>query len=349
MMRDASFEHDRWPTARRSNDRWRGFTLIELLVVIGIVAILIALLLPAVQTVREAVRRAQCQNNLKQLGLAFHNYIDSHRELPPGTICGPAGCRAPGDNDCRGCGGSGRWADDSGWFPLLFPYIEQTNLHAEIDFDVALVAPAPYSIPDPGELYYGNWLARTTPIPLFGCPSDGLKQNEWNTPWARHLANYAGNFGSTDFGQTRTLDGAKFEGAPFGIQRGDRPTDISDGLSNTLLMAEVIAPVGQEWTGYYADISIAAGGGFMTHFAPNASECERLTRICFTDGSNGIPCCQLIGNSYLEVEDMVMTSRSHHPGGVQVLLADGSARLVSDAIALPVWRGWLLKGTRADR
>lgn len=323
---------------RDDGDTTAGFTLIELIVVVGIIAILMALLLPAVQFVRESARRAQCQNNLKQLGLAFHNYVDAHRRLPLGTVCGPEGCRSAGDNKCRGCGGSGRWADDNGWFPLLLPYIEQAHLHAQIDFDVALVAPAPYSIPSSADPYYGNWLARTTPIPLFGCPSDGLKRNEWETPWARHLANYVVNFGSTDFGQRKSLDGARFEGAPFGVRRGDRLAEIIDGTSNTLLMAEVIAPVGQEWTGYYADITIAAGGAFMTHYGPNTSECERLTRICFADGSNGIPCCRLIGSSYIEVEDMVMSSRSHHSGGVNVLMADGSCRFVSESIALPLWR-----------
>jgi hypothetical protein len=105
-----------------------------------------------------------------------------------------------------------------------------------------------------------------------------------------------------------------------------------------MLMSEVLATEGFEWQGYYSDISLAGGGAFMAYFKPNAYECEQLTRVCFADGNNGIPCCDLIGDSYLQVEKMIMTSRSHHSGGVSTLLADGSARFMSNAVDLFVWR-----------
>ena len=117
---------------RRAVHRNRGFTLIELLVVIAIIAVLIALLLPAVQQAREAARRSQCKNNLKQVGLALHNYHDSQRVFPPGQFDG-LGCYISGG----GCivpatGGGG--VNDICWMQMILPYIDQANLYNKLNF-----------------------------------------------------------------------------------------------------------------------------------------------------------------------------------------------------------------------
>lgn len=322
-----------------------GLTIVELLVVLAVIGLLMALLLPAVQRSVAAARKMSCTSNLRQLGLAFHSYHETHRILPPGTICQPGFCIAPGNDACRGCDGLGRWADDNSWYPLLLPYVEQSALWEQIDFDMALAAPASMRIPQPGEAAFGNYLARTTQLPLFGCPEDGLQKNEFDTAWARIRMNYAVNFGSTNYGQQRNFQNVRFQGAPFGIGRGVRFRDIQDGASSTLMMMEVIATHGDDWNGYTSDITLAGGAGVQAHYGPNPDACEQLARTCFDrQAANGIPCCEVIGFGADDIIHQVMSARSHHTGGVNVLLADGSVRLAADTIDLSVWHH--LAGTR---
>src|SRR5688572_22487810 len=130
-----------------SAPRRKGFTLIELLVVIAIIAVLIALLVPAVQKVRAAAARTQCRNNLKQIGTAFHNYHATHNRFPPGFSARAASIDGPG----LGAG----W----GWAAHLLPYVEQEGLHRKIDFTKDITHAA-------------NAQARITSLPVFLCPSD---------------------------------------------------------------------------------------------------------------------------------------------------------------------------------
>jgi prepilin-type N-terminal cleavage/methylation domain-containing protein len=198
----------------------RGFTLIELLVVIAIIAILIALLLPAVQQAREAARRAQCKNNLKQIGLALHNYHDNFNTLPPGWIGVTAG--AP---DIYGING---WA----WGSKILPQLDQSPLYGQLNFNVKMEDPA-------------NLTQRKLVLPAFRCPSDTgpdvwtIQDEDGNNLAELATANYVGVFGVSDIDDCVDvpLIPCNGEGALFQNSRV-RFSDVTDGLSGTFLVGE---------------------------------------------------------------------------------------------------------------
>jgi prepilin-type N-terminal cleavage/methylation domain-containing protein len=198
-----------------------AFTLIELLVVIAIIGVLIALLLPAVQKVREASARTECQNNLKQLALGMNGYHDANQSLPPGMSPGTVNF---GDQYC--CWGT--------WMVVILPHIEQSN---------AFALYTNYGGTDPLPRYAAapNTLVTTQRFKTMTCPSDFP-----NAPLANITShNYGVNYGNTTLYQNPTGVTAagvtvNFGGAPFGINVGYPLTNIRDGTSNTLMFAEVI-------------------------------------------------------------------------------------------------------------
>jgi prepilin-type N-terminal cleavage/methylation domain-containing protein len=296
-----------------------AFTLIELLVVIAIIAVLIGLLLPAVQKVREAANRAKCTNNLKQLALAMHSYHDSRNTLPPGSR------RKVNDPNYVG---PGEWYDDHGWYSQMGPFIEQDNWFHLINFELSFSDEA-------------NDTARRFEMQVFACPDDGLKHNEWPSHnWARIRGNYVVNFGNTNYGQT-TKAGVLFGGAPFGIYKSSRFADIPDGLSNTLMMAEVITvgDTGINWGGPLSDFSTSLGGQtFEAWLTPNSLVFDDVARVCPPQSAlNGIPGCNLIGDNNTTPEQS-LCARSKHPDGVNASLCDGSVHFFSNSIDLAVWR-----------
>jgi prepilin-type N-terminal cleavage/methylation domain-containing protein/prepilin-type processing-associated H-X9-DG protein len=224
-----------------------GFTLIELLVVITIISILIALLLPAVQAAREAARRAQCSNNLKQIGIALHLYHDTHKRLPSGW----RGYTPSGQPDPLGEPG---W----GWAACILPYLELENLGDKlIHFDQPLTAAV-------------NEPARSLPLVVYRCPSDiGEKTftfvpDEGNVTVTPVLAtaNYVGVFGVEDVhkcgsvpaGQQCKSDGTFFHNSAVTF------TDIGDGLSNTFIVGERTSMLGYStWAGAPAGDECAPG------------------------------------------------------------------------------------------
>ena len=210
----------------------RGFTLVELLVVIAIIGILVGLLLPAVQAAREAARRMQCSNNLKQIGLAMHNYESAHRVFPPGCIYVWPLAPAP---DLNVAIQQGNWS----WGAFILPYVEQTSLYNTIGVSSLSMA-ASMDVP-------ANLAAMKIPIPTFRCPSDigpdlntgRLFSSASNAQTNQAIAS-ASYIGVNSSGELRRAKGFA-SGAANGMFAMNQPTSIasvSDGTSNTLMVGE---------------------------------------------------------------------------------------------------------------
>ena len=313
----------------------RAFTLVELLVVIAIIGILIALLLPAVQAAREAARRSRCTNNLKQLGLALHNYHDVYKAFvyrAGGTV---------GDNvDRRGS----NWYQRSG-FPSLLPFVEQGAMWDQIKAGDANTAPEG---PE-GSYRWGPW---DNAPDVARCPSD-TRLPALSTE-TRGLHNYAFSVGDQVGGlySDQTVRGI------FGYREGTRMADITDGTSNTVMMSERLKASYSERAAGLREIEHVLGS------AVNISGLSSAPGTCLTmsDGkyfNQGIdiwgffgqrwhcgaavsvgfntvlppnaPTCAELGR-WWGVPALVAPPASRHPGGANVVLADGSVRFISETI-----------------
>jgi prepilin-type N-terminal cleavage/methylation domain-containing protein/prepilin-type processing-associated H-X9-DG protein len=317
----------------------KGFTLIELLVVIAIIAILIGLLVPAVQKVRAAAARVQCQNNLKQIGLALHNYEGANGRFPPNGVY-PANATAP---------------DSYSALARILPYVEQANLYQLVDLN----APA------------NTQNAVTSQrIPIYLCPSevnDRAKPPTGSQTITRYPLNYAANVGSWRVWDPTTGQGG--DGAIPLTNRpdgGPRPADFTDGLSNTVGFAEVKA-YGAYLLGGTPTAAppstpaelLALGGTLRTDSAHTGwTEGQTFhngvtfaltpnTVVPFASGGVTYDVDYVSsrdGSSATKPSFDAMTARSYHTGLVNVLLMDGSVRSVSNGVSLATWRAL---GTRA--
>jgi len=296
---------------------------VELLVVIAIIGILIALLLPAVQAAREAARRSQCTNNLKQLGLAMHNYHDVYK-------CFPIGYQSYYE-----------WANCL--FSVL-PYVEQKPLCDAIGAMLA-VTTRPWS---------GGWPAGVAnkSVPGYLCPSDGMGGTVC-TSWVTYLfkSNYLGIYPGVNEQSTFDEVGnvSTFNSQQRGTFRIDRPitfADFRDGASNTMAMAEHLTGIDQTdscgWPWTYR----AGRQQLHVQQTPNSTVSDQsINLVSFCETKNNIPslnlpCVAISGNTNFA------SARSRHPGGVNVVLGDASTHFVSDTINLSTWQslGWIADG-----
>lgn len=325
-----------------------GFTLVELLVVIAIIGILVALLLPAVQSAREAARRAQCQSNMKQLGLALLNYESTYGRLPEGA--GGWGNRANGNIQAGSTNGKPRVP----FIVPILPMLEEGNLLTGYDDKKSW-----------SEQSNDVLQAIEQPIKVFQCPSDQPVVMTNGTPNTRGVfildpkGNYGINWGSWNWGDQedeRIFDpatrptGAGEDGphAPFWVQYGARLSQITDGTSHTLAMMEILqAPTGPQGThtnqreiDRRARIWNEAPGcvNVTTRETPNSGASD--IGLCVDQPEIGLPCTF---NS--SVNNYFLVARSQHPGGVQAVMCDGSVHFVPDDIDL---RTWQLLSLQAD-
>ena len=356
-----------------------GFTLIELLVVIAIIGVLIALLLPAVQSAREAARRAQCTNNLKQVGLALANYESAFGAYPPGRL-------HPDRTDSAGLpvtsqytsysSTPGNWTGNVSVHRHILNYMEQANAYNAMNFSV----PSSNRLTVGGVVSNPNFTAYSVAFNTFICPSDA------NTGRVVGENNYRYNFGGslTHQGASNWSNNAD-RGAPgngaFTYGPSIAVSGFKDGLSNTATFSERIKGSGLDLrispptkadmvtstsrqTGSISiterDLQFQTCAGYVPVPDPSGFHFNSMGR--FLDGSdyvNGWPTAAYSGSMYNHVappnwrgqdcgmasaiadvpgEHAIVSARSDHPGGVNVLLGDGSVRFVKDSVNLEAWR-----------
>ncbi len=298
--------------------RSSGFTLIELLVVIAIIAILIGLLLPAVQKVREVGARLECQNNMKQICLAFHSYHDAEHHFPHGTYnyMDSTGSTPPPYNNRQ---------DRRCWYHDLLPYVDQAPLYEDFEAHMSTGASA-LAFPKLDAV-----------VRTYICPMDPLQpklETFWGgigTPTQGSHGNYVGCAGNDYFNPGGVQNSAKLNGILFAVSRV-KFTQITDGTSNTALLGEIILTRDDEAHDIRGRYHNPAHGGvlFSTRITPNTLVPDQFN-WCNPQGNLLAPCIWTGTN-------MFVSTRSYHQGGVNLGLVDGSIRFVANEVDPTVFR-----------
>ncbi len=306
-------------SCHRFRRRAFGFTLVELLVVIAIIGILVALLLPAIQAAREAARRSQCSNNLKQLGLGLHNYHDTHGWFPPGVIANTLnlGTTPPGAMS---------------WMPLLLPFMEQAPLHEQL---------LPYMVTRSSSGFPSHLM--NSVVPGLMCPSDPAAPKTGEIHGAGtppdgvppdYNDGFSGNYLLCHGSQQVTAANATGMNGMFYYRSRIRMASVVDGTANTVMGAEIITvpeitTAHRDWRGrYYRADHLSSI--FSTNQPPNTTLSD-YCRTCQAPAVKEAPC-------YTSTDPQYLFARSFHPGGVQAVLADASVRFVSNSIDTAVWQ-----------
>jgi prepilin-type N-terminal cleavage/methylation domain-containing protein len=303
----------------------RGFTLIELLVVIAIIAVLIALLLPAVQQAREAARRTQCKSNLKQIGLALHNYHDIHQVFPPAYLVQPNADPVMGTPNADGDNGPG-WT----MLTALLPQIEQAPLYNAFNINLP-------------SWHANNANPALTRIPVYRCPSDTSSSGIYkvvdncgaspNTLATFSISNFVANAGQVEVWSDPGDLSSKANG-PFYRNSRTRIADVIDGTSNTVFLGEQTTyhTIGATWVGIVPNSQTCP----TPRFAYAGSD-EAAPQINVHSGPGGpfeTPPVIHPPNSNLGLVDEMY---SLHTDGCHVLLGDGSVRFASKSMDAKVW------------
>jgi len=356
-----------------------GFTLVELLVVIAIIGTLVGLLLPAVQSARESGRRAQCANNLRQIGLALNAHAETYGTYPPGaTLCSdPANswCSSGSDHPCIQCQGPN-------WNHFIFNELGMTALYDEI---VAFAEQRPNEVDDLEEGFFLDHKgASTKNIAAYLCPSHerrdpskDLTDSSWDVegPYCMSRGNYAACWGAGTYinpnranpdaspgpspldglfgvtfipGWNTTYDASvlgpnKYKG-PWKVCHtcGVRPAAVHDGLSNTMAVSEVCFINSQQDGRGTWPINTPGAGLFMAKTRPNAhgsnSSDDDYDHIPFCDTTIPRSDPMYCGQQYRSDANIWAAARSRHPGGVNVVMADGAVGFVSNSVEIDVWR-----------
>lgn len=348
------------------SNRSSGFTIVELLVVMAVVGVLVSISIPAVQSAREAARRTQCRNHLKQIGIALHSYHESHAALPPGTISRFHKAEEAFDTIISS-GGFYSISNSSPETPWMFHVLPQLELRAEakrFDWNVGTFGHVDLRPP-----WYVSGINRNADVmsrgyPVFQCPSDRDTEFEYDVGALLSLSaplpalsarrsNYVANWGNTNWQQDADLNGdgipewnVTFLESPFSRGRSIRFRHVTDGLDNTVFLAEVVKGTGVDARGAGV-LSLPGGSLYMSRFPPNSTR-DLFGVLPKTGPGSGdqmpfpatcqpaprLPC------SFQPVPKLsVAGAKSSHSGGVFVLVGSGRVSFVSDSIDHDVWLG----------